>query len=359
MKKFGQPPWELIRNIFIGFGLSFDINDPIEDSVDIADGVFSLVFKHTGKGNKHIPFLDLSSGEKILLTLINAIYTANQNEGLPKLILLDEIDSPLNPSIVENFVSYLRDNFVMNDVKIILTTHSPTTVAFAPAGSVYVINTNNINPITQVDSREAINMLSEGFITLSNLLELETMVGTHILISEGNNYRYLKQAKSFYAAPLTDIEIVDFSIGGTGQLRALFDFIRKFNSTKKFVFIFDTDYRLKVKLDSDGNEVVGADGEPVLTARDFTSMKTSAEENNRFFVFNPNSDSDSLKGIENLFTKSTSSDYKKIIKGEFDKKGPKNKKGFEKYILNRNKKLDFKNFKPLFDFIKGSKIHNL
>lgn len=353
--QFGLPPWEMVRNIFTGFELSFDVNDPIEEKIDELSGSFQIAFKHTEKQNRPIPFNNLSSGERILITLVNAIYTSRQKVGLPKLILLDEIDGPLNPSIISKFISYLEDNFISTGIKIILATHSPSTVAFAPEDSIYVINTNNSQPIAQESNKDAIRILSDGFITFADIIEFEQIPESTIVISEGKNFNYLNKAKGIHSSNNSDLVILDRNIGGTTQVRTLFDLMRVFNTKKNFIFVFDCDYRLKEKRDADQGIIKNPNGETEYESRNFDDLKEKVNKNNRIFVFQKEPDSDSDRGIENLFNKSVTSSFG----GEFDNKSPKNKKIFERYILDRSKPNDFKNFKSLFDFINGRELHNL
>ncbi|MFZ2152787.1 MAG: AAA family ATPase [Microgenomates group bacterium] len=188
VNKYGKPPWDLIRNIFSGFNLPFDINDPSSENVDPFDGTFQIKFFNTERNNKEIVFGDLSSGEQILITLINAIYTATRKDNLPKLILLDEIDGPLNPSIIQKFINYITENFVENGIKVIVATHSPSTVAFSQSDSIFAVDSTKTPPITQKDHSQAISLLSDGFTTLSDLLVVNTVLTNRIVISEGKNY---------------------------------------------------------------------------------------------------------------------------------------------------------------------------
>jgi len=348
VKKFGPPPWELVRNIFIGFGLNFDINDPEQDNTDPLDGSFAIIFKNNDRGGRVVAFNDLSSGEQILITLINAIYTANRTEGLPKLLLLDEIDSPLNPSVIDKFISYIKDNFLTNGVKVVIATHSPSTVAFAPDNAVYLVNTRKSEPLVATANNDAIDALSEGFITLSDVMNFEKIPESKIIISEGKNYRYLSKAKEIYAAQDNDLKVLRLNIGGTSQLRTLFEFMRNFNSSKTFIFVFDCDYRYKeVRDETTGAFVKNQAGEQQYEDRSLSPISANVNPNNRVFIFAENNTSQSKRGVENLFDTSSTTGYI----GEFDEKTPKNKPGFEKYILGRQQNDDFINFRPLFDFI--------
>jgi AAA15 family ATPase/GTPase len=44
---------------------------------------------------------------------------------------VDEFDAHLNPSIAEKFIEVIQTYFVNKGVQVIMTTHSPSTVAFA------------------------------------------------------------------------------------------------------------------------------------------------------------------------------------------------------------------------------------
>lgn len=83
----------------------------------------------------------LSSGEKTLLALTFYIYKLQyKRKVVASLLLLDEIDSSLHPSMSKRLINVLHDLFYKElNIKIILSTHSPSTVAFAPDNSLYVM----------------------------------------------------------------------------------------------------------------------------------------------------------------------------------------------------------------------------
>lgn len=335
----GLPPWELVRSILDSFDLGFKINDPSEEDTDPYDGSFQIKFKNVRRGNTNVPWEALSSGEQILITLVNAIYTSNKKGKLPKLLLLDEIDGPLNPSILRKFIEYIENSFVQKGIKTIIATHSPSTVALAPDNSIYAINTLSEIPINNVDVNKAIRLLSEGFITLADLLQLEKITASKIIISEGRNYNYIERAKQ-YCYSKEDLDILRIKSMGSNNLRVLFDFIRIFNKQKEFIFVWDYDYRF------DNNEG---------KARDLGKIKNSSDKNNRVFIFERNSKGKILDGIENLFCEDNIASYE----GNIENGKLTNKARFQKYILSRNKKADFKNFEKLFIFINSRNTSNI
>jgi len=340
-KEHGEPPWNLVKNILKKFDLGFEINDPDSEDVDSFDGFFSIKFINTKRKNKEVPFTDLSSGEKILITLVNAVYTSFKKGKLPKLILLDEIDGPLNPSIIEKFIEFLNESFVQKGIKVILATHSPSTIAFAPENSIYLVDTSDAFPIKNTTKVEGISKLSEGFVTLEDLLHLRTIKADTVIISEGKNHSFIEKAKTYFA-PNADIEIVKLGSIGNSGLRILFEFLRVFNNEKKIIYVWDFDYRFEEKMG-------------VVSARNFDDFKKLVNKNNLAYVFDRNGKSEINSGIENLFDKTVTDDYPEIITdGKVN-----NKDHFRDFILRRSKEEDFANFEVLFKFIESEQTSNL
>lgn len=336
-KTHGEAPWDIVQEIFDGMRINFSVNNPIEEDIDPFSGNFQIKFKNNDREGKEIPFNALSSGEKILLTLANSIFTARKRNAVPKLILLDEIDGPLNPAVLSGFVEYLQSNFIENGINVIIATHSPSTIAFSPTESIYRVNTTLETPITHIDKKEGIASLSDGYITIQDVLEFSAAPTGTLILSEGKNYRLLSKAKDLFA-PGTDLSILSVRELGSGQLRVLYEFLRKFNLTKNFIFVWDNDYRFK----EDGS------------LRDLSSLKATASISARAYIFDTNTDGLVTRGIENLFDSNQVSDYEGSLKST--NSGVSNKYHFEKYVLAKAGPEElFKNFKPLFTFIADTK----
>src|SRR5437870_4901139 len=93
------------------------------------------------RSGAEINFSDLSSGEKILASFALCLYYAaekNQIARYPRVLLLDEIDAPLHPSMTQSVLAAIQRVLIAQEkVKVVLTTHSPTTVALTPESSLY------------------------------------------------------------------------------------------------------------------------------------------------------------------------------------------------------------------------------
>lgn len=129
----GEKPWVVLREIIRESKLPFDVNDPSNNG--IRDG-FQLKLTHQIL-KEEINFNDLSSGEKVLISLVFYLYNSQEKKVFPKLLLLDEPDAHLHPSMSQQFLNVIKNVLVDKfGVQVIMTTHSPSTVILAPNGSI-------------------------------------------------------------------------------------------------------------------------------------------------------------------------------------------------------------------------------
>lgn len=74
---------------------------------------------------------------------------------------------PLHPSMCKQLVDVIQDVFVsQKKVKVIITTHSPSTIAICPEDSIYVVNKTG-SQIQKISKEEALKVLTSGVPTLS------------------------------------------------------------------------------------------------------------------------------------------------------------------------------------------------
>jgi len=139
------------------------------EGMDI-NGEYVFKLKHKYK-DIEISFEDLSSGEKILMALVASIYKSQSDGVFPDILLLDEIDATLHPSMIKNLLKVIENIFLAKGVKVIFTTHSPTTVALAPNDSIYVMKKDGLDRIQKTSKEKAIKILTEGIPTLSIKIE--------------------------------------------------------------------------------------------------------------------------------------------------------------------------------------------
>jgi len=159
--KFGRAPWEQLSDILRSFGLNYRIAPPGPRLIDTV----SLFFERLDDEDGHVDFKDLSAGEKVHVILAVALLNVDPLRAViqrPELLLLDEIDASLHPTVLHQWMDVLQEKVVGElGIPCILTTHSPITVALAPEGSLFDMERRS-PPLRSTDRRTALNRLTVG-----------------------------------------------------------------------------------------------------------------------------------------------------------------------------------------------------
>lgn len=163
-KYHGEEPWVLANKMLVEANLPYKFSDPSNTQRD-SQFTVKLIHKIT---NIELDINQLSTGEKILLSLIFALYNSNLDTvKFPKLILLDEPDAFLHPTMIEKFIAVIKKSIVNESkVKVIMTTHSPTTVALSDEESVFVMSKDEPR-ISKMSKDAALKILTVGVPSLS------------------------------------------------------------------------------------------------------------------------------------------------------------------------------------------------
>lgn len=161
----GIPPWEVLNKVMQSAGLDFIVDVPKLFSF----AAYQPILKKRSTGTP-VDFSNLSSGEKILMSFATCLYGAGdgrQKINFPKVLLLDEIDAPLHPSMSRSIIRAITHTLVGElGIKVIATTHSPSTVAMANEDNIYIIEANNPG-VHKSSKSKAMNLLTMGVPTLS------------------------------------------------------------------------------------------------------------------------------------------------------------------------------------------------
>jgi ABC-type multidrug transport system ATPase subunit len=165
-EKFGIPPWDFVNKILLETKIPYEVNSPIGTRLE---SNFTFKLKDRSAGFE-ISSMDLSTGEKVLMSLALAIYNTGGDLGKPDLLLLDEPDAGLHPSMSKMMVDVLNKNIVLdNKIPTVISTHSPTTIIASDGISIYqMIRGNNIP--TKIATQQAVEILSSDipFLKISN-----------------------------------------------------------------------------------------------------------------------------------------------------------------------------------------------
>lgn len=204
---------------------------------------------------------DLSSGEKVILSLVLAIYTSNTDAQFPEIILFDEPDAFLHPSLSKFMLDVMQNVFVKDKgIKIIMSTHSPSTVALAPESSLYLMD-RNLGYITKTSQKEAVDLLSDGFLTFDEGIETYNLLkrsskNTIVCVEGKTDILHINAAMAKLNRNL-DIDLINLHDAGS-----LASFIKSIPASilgdKKIVGLFDNDVEGrsnfdKIKGESEGN----------------------------------------------------------------------------------------------------------
>lgn len=162
--KLGPAPWEVIDQAFRVADFPYEVVPPTETPLA---GTYKLELR-SRLSTHQIPPGDLSSGEKMLLVLVLWLYNSKHHGRFPKLFLLDEPDANLHPSMARQFLSVVQDVLVGHyGVRVIMTTHSPSTVALAPEGSVFEMSRANPRIKRSVSTSATVGLLTSGLVVVS------------------------------------------------------------------------------------------------------------------------------------------------------------------------------------------------
>lgn len=136
INKYGPPPWDFVNSILERLCLPYKVNHPIGTKRD-STFVFKLIHNRSGI---EIDTNDLSTGEKTLMSLALAIYNSTGIDGRSEMLILDEPDAPLHPSMSKLMIEIIEEEIVKkHNTPVLLSTHSPTTIACSPANALYKI----------------------------------------------------------------------------------------------------------------------------------------------------------------------------------------------------------------------------
>ncbi len=228
--KYGPAPWDLFDETLSLVGLSnykFVSPEGIEDDLSYTP---SLTDTATGT---IISVNDLSSGEKTLLAVAMTLYTGTNHTDdlkLPRVLLLDEADASLHPSMIVSLLKVIREILVDKfHIKVILTTHSPTTLALAPEEALYIMTRNQSPRLRKALSKdEALKVVTVGLPTLS--VKFDNRVQVFVEAEEDAHcYDAIYNLISHEMNSEKSLSFIASGRGGAGNVGAVLHLVSKLN----------------------------------------------------------------------------------------------------------------------------------
>lgn len=242
-----EKSYQAINRLFKKYGFDYyEMMNPFTK-----DGTQNGQILFVGKNGEEVQYNSLSSGEQMIVKFIIWAMATDIRGNRINTMLLDEPDAHLHPSMCKMMVEILQEISLPkalggSGIRVIITTHSPSTVAFAPTESLFVMekDANNDRIIKQTSTEDAVRILSDGIFTFEKAVNQFTLIAdsnkNNILFVEGKtDVNHLNKAIGLLGYDL-DLEIFDLHDAGT-----LSNFIRsapaKLCSGKRLIALFDCD----------------------------------------------------------------------------------------------------------------------
>ena len=248
-------PWNLINEVLDSFGnlerrVYFD-----EAKVNYTNQFwYKLELQNRNPQiQEKISFNDLSSWEKILMSLVSCIYKSTLNWSFPDILLLDEIDASLHPGMIKNLFDVIKDIFIAKYwMKVMVVTHSPTSIAIVDEASLFCMNKINwsIQRIEKIDQNSALQLLSEWYLAFPKHIQKVDILDEKIklYVEWITDKKYIEKAIALEIEGydiMLDIEIVDW--GGQTRLKQQYQTLKwvldivSFHSSFRRIYLFDCD----------------------------------------------------------------------------------------------------------------------
>lgn len=376
-------PWTILNELFedlkfkYRFKTDYSFNIPyMEENPKLRDGdeIRSLT--------------DLSDGEKAILKLALIALDEEISKDL-KLVLFDEYEAPLNPSLTEAFYYVINKFYLEKGIQVLITTHSPATISLAPPCAEFyeIFSQENASPKIVKVNRYDYEELGEANKTFydkiknqeKRILELENIskfTGNLLLVEDTYDQIYkIAYLKIKGIDDLTEdnleqkfSENANFSIHGSYSCGGLYNELSCHNFSRDHgckivcLFDFDTEGYSKFKKAKDFK----LESEKIYNAREGsvrTGLFIKHKYIHKYALLLP-----IPERLEKYVSTETSSDcfieVETLIDEEYLKSNPKAKQRSEAlpfYKMRDNHKNDFwkdlltvdkehfKDFKPLFD----------
>ncbi|NQU68711.1 MAG: ATP-binding protein [Candidatus Marinimicrobia bacterium] len=210
----GLAPWTKLNNLFKDLKLDYRFRDDYEivrAEISETPNLFSINSAGEIINTEQRTLKDLSDGEKTIISFCFTSLRKIDSED-KKVLLLDEIDAVLNPSLIESLFIVIKKYFIDKGILVIITTHSPATISLAPDYTNYYevfkkgdlvsrliqIDRDDYHELQKVNKRfyNKIDNQSERIRELEATLDSQENI---LIITEGKtDWKYLIKALKYF-----------------------------------------------------------------------------------------------------------------------------------------------------------------
>ncbi|MCB0713110.1 MAG: ATP-binding protein [Ignavibacteriae bacterium] len=164
-KQMGESPWKYINDVLRDLGFDFKISGPVDR---LGEDIYLENCTSVSSG-KVFNIKTLSSGEQQILGLLAWLVRCNWSSTQPDILVMDEPDAHLHPSLTEKFVRFLT-NIIVDEygIRVIMTTHSPSTVALVNESAVFEMMRQKERIVKPRSKWNSIRALTSGLVTIGD-----------------------------------------------------------------------------------------------------------------------------------------------------------------------------------------------
>lgn len=236
--RHGEAPWILANEILSSGGMGYYLTTPENQSS--GEPFTAKLISHLD--GTEINFSDLSSGEQVLMSLSLMLYNSHYERIYPEVLLLDEPDCHLHPSMAGKLIKIIEEVFVIRrNVKVIMTTHSPSTVALTPEDYLFVMKKDG-GRLSKQSKERCIKTLTAGVPALS--IDYDNRVQVFVESKyDAKNYSAIYEAVKGLLENEISLNFISSGSGGSGsndQVREIVALLRR-NGNNKIYGVIDWD----------------------------------------------------------------------------------------------------------------------
>ncbi|RAJ97593.1 putative AbiEii toxin of type IV toxin-antitoxin system [Larkinella arboricola] len=255
INRFPSPLSEL-NELLVSFNFKYKVKD-IDFNKFKESSIIVIAIENIANGIE-VNMSDLSSGEKILFNFYLSIFINKKyysNGRFPDLILLDEPDAYLHPAGVEALIKSLNNEIVKkNKTKVILTTHSPTTVALSPDDSIFQLFNDEQSKLIKIDKDEALHILTANIPLLSISYHNHRQV---IVESPTDLFYYQLIYNKLVGQLLPELKLYFISNGyGDGNCEQVISLVKSFRASGNTTVFGIIDWDNKNRSEIDENVII-------------------------------------------------------------------------------------------------------
>lgn len=383
-KWLNTAPWTILNKLFNELGFKYRFKDDYNFHTPNMEENPKLRINNEAR-----TLNDLSDGEKAILKLALISLDEEISKDV-KLVLFDEYDAPLNPSLTEAFYKVIEEFYIKKGIQVIITTHSPATISLAPSYTQFyeIFNQENNSPkiikVNQFDYAELKEANKSFYDKLRNqenrISELQAILsqnGNALLVEDAYcqiykiAYLKLKGIDNFNESNLDEVfdKNSNFSINGNYSTGGLYNYLNCDNTTldsncnRICLFDFDSEgYKKFEDLYKSNKKMYKTKKGTISTCiylkhkncKRFAMMIPVPERLNKFV--SEDTSADCFIEIETLlseeFLKNNNKTKQRSLALPFYMLKDNHKKDFWKDLITADKEV-FKDFKPLFDSVES------